>query len=70
MKCQQFLTLNDTVILIPNGIHTPITKNCHTAISISSIDESFQKIELKIRDSNKHINYELSYFNTKNGFFF
>ena len=40
---QQF-TLDDTVITIPNDIHTPITENHRTSISISSIDEEFSKI--------------------------
>ena len=44
---QQF-TLDGTVITIPNDIHTPITENHHTSISISSTDESFQKLALKI----------------------
>ena len=42
---QQF-TLDGTVITIPNDIHTPITENHRT--SISSTDESFQKLALKI----------------------
>ena len=44
---QQF-TSDDTLIQISNNIHTPITENHCTSISVSSIDESFQKLELKI----------------------
>ena len=51
--------------MIPNGIDTPIRKNCRTAIFISSIDERLQKIDLKICDLNKDINHELSHFNKK-----
>ena len=38
------LTLNDTLISILNDIHTPITENHRTSISVPSIDESFQKL--------------------------
>ena len=44
---QQF-TSDDTLIPIPNDIHTPIKENHRTSISVPSIDESFQKLELKI----------------------
>ena len=54
---QQF-TSDDTLIPIPNNIHTPITENHRTSISISSIDESFKKLELKIFELNKSVNYE------------
>ena len=40
---QQF-TSHDTLIPIPNYIHTPISENRRASISASSIDESFQKI--------------------------
>ena len=53
---QQF-TLDDTLIPLPNDIHTSITENHHTSISISSNDESFQKLELKICELNKSVNY-------------
>ena len=41
-------TSDDTLVPIPNDIHTPITKNHRASISASSFDESFQKLELKI----------------------
>ena len=56
---QQFTT-DDTLIPIPNDIHTTITENHRTSISISSIDESFKKLELKIYELNKFVNYELA----------
>ena len=52
---QQF-TLDKALIPIPNDIHTPITENHRTSISVSSIDESFQKLELKICELNKSVN--------------
>ena len=56
---QQFTT-DDTLIPIPNDIHTTIRENHRTSISISSIDESFKKLELKIYELNKFVNYELA----------
>ena len=49
---QQF-TSDDTMIPIPNDIHTPTTENRCTSISVSSIGESFHKLEFKIYDLNK-----------------
>ena len=43
---QQFTSV-DTLIPIPHDIHSPITENHHTSISVSGINESFQKLELK-----------------------
>ena len=60
MKWQQLLTTNDTVNPISNGIHNPITENHRTSISISSIDQSFKKLELKICELNEYVNDELS----------
>ena len=57
---EQF-TLDDTLIPIPNDIHTPITENHLTSISLSSTDESFQKLELKICELNKSMNYQLAF---------
>ena len=54
---QQF-TLDDTLIPIPNDIHSPHCGNLlYFYIYISSIDESFQKLELKICEVNKSVNY-------------
>ena len=61
----QQITPDDTLIPIPNDIHTPITENHRTSISISSIDESFQKLELKVYELNKSVNYELALLNKK-----
>ena len=61
---QQF-TLGDSLIPIPNDIHTPITENYRTSTSVSSIDESFQKLELKTCELNKSVNYELALLNKK-----
>ena len=58
---QQF-TSDDNLIPIPNDIHTPITENRRTSIYVSSI-EIFQKLELKICDLNKSVNYELALLN-------
>ena len=53
MKCQQ---------LFNNSHHRfYIRENQHTSISISSIDESFWKLELKTYELNKSVNYELAY---------
>ena len=65
---QQF-TSDDTLIPIPNDIHTPITESHRTSISVSSIDESFQKLEFKICELNKSVNYELALLNKKLEFF-
>lgn len=43
---QQFTSV-DTLTPIPHDIHNPITENHRTSISVSSINESFQKLELK-----------------------
>ena len=56
---------DDTLILIPNNIHTSITENYFTSISTSSTDESFQKLELKICELNKSVNYELALLNKR-----
>ena len=61
---QQF-TSDDTMIPIPNDIHTPITKNHRASISASSFEESFQKLELKIYEWNKSVNSESSLLNKK-----
>ena len=61
---QQF-TSGDTLIPIPNDIHTPITENHCTSISISRIDESFQKLERKICELNKSVNHELALWNKR-----
>ena len=59
------LTSDDTMIPIRNNIHTPITENHRTSISASSIDESFKKLEIKICELNKSVNYELGLLNKK-----
>ena len=61
---QQF-TSDDTLIPNPNDIHTPITKNHRASIYVSSFDESFQKLELKIYELNKSVNSELALLNKK-----
>ena len=61
---QQF-TLDDTLIPIPNDTHTPITEHHCISMSISSIDERFQKLEIKVCELNKSMNYELALFNKK-----
>ena len=38
---QQF-TSDNILIPIPNDIHTPITENQRTSISVSNIDEGFK----------------------------
>ena len=48
---------------IPSDIHTPITENHCAAISASSIDESFEKLELKIYELNHSVNSELAFLN-------
>ena len=49
---QQFTT-DDT--LIPNDVLTPIMENHRTSISVSSTDESFQKLHLKICELKKSV---------------
>ena len=61
----QEFTSDDAMIAIPNDIHTSITENHRTSISISGIDKSFQKLELKIYELNKSVNYELALLNKK-----
>ena len=61
---QQFIS-DDTLIPIPNDIHAPIMENHRTSISVSSIDESFKKLELKICELNKSMNFELALLNKK-----
>ena len=61
---QQF-TSDDKMILIPNDIYAPITENRRTSMSVFSIDESFQKFELKICELNKSVDYELAFLNKK-----
>ena len=61
---QQF-TSDDTLIPTPNGINTNITENHRTFFSDSSIDESFQKLDLKIYELNKSVNSELALLNKK-----
>ena len=58
-------TSDDTLIPIPNDIHTAITKNCRTSISASSFDEGFQELELKTYELNKSVNSELALLNKK-----
>ena len=58
-------TSDDTLIPIPNGIHTAITKNCRISKSTSSFDEGFQKLELKIYELNKSVNSELALLNRR-----
>ena len=65
---QQF-TSDDTLIPIPNDIHTPTTQNYHASISASSFDESFQKLQLKIYELNRSVNSELALLNKKMDFF-
>ena len=59
---QQF-TSDDTLIPIPNDIHTPTTKNYRASISASSFDEGIQKLELKIYELNKSVYSELALLN-------
>ena len=61
---QQFLS-EDTLIPIPNDIHTTTRKNYRASVSTSSFDESFQKLELKIYKLNKSVNSELALLNKK-----
>ena len=49
---QQF-TSDDTLIPIPNDMHTPITEIHRASIFAASINESFQKSELKVYELNK-----------------
>ena len=65
---QQF-TSDDTLIPIPNDIHTPITKNNHAFISASSFDESFQKLELKTYELNKSLSSKLALLNKQMDYF-
>ena len=58
-------TSDDTPIPIPNDFYTPITENHRTSVSIFSIHESFQKLELKICELTKSVNYELALLNKK-----
>ena len=51
----QKFTSDGTLIPIPNDLHTPITENHRTSISISSIHESFLKLELKFCELSKWI---------------
>ena len=69
MKCQQLFN-NSHLIIIPNDIHTPIRENHRASISISSSDESFQKLELKIYELNKTVNSGLALLNKKKNIFF
>ena len=61
----QQLTSDDTMIPIPNDIHTPITKSHRASLSASSFDESFQKLELKIYELNKSVNSEFALLDKK-----
>ena len=61
---EQFIS-DDILIPIPNDIHTLITENHRTSLPTSSLDESFQKLELKIYDLNKSVNSELALLNKK-----
>ena len=54
---------DDALIPILNDIHNTITEN-HSK-SNSSIDESFQKLEPKIFELNKFVNYKLTLSNKK-----
>ena len=61
----QQLTSDDALIPVANDVHTPITENHRTSISISRTDESFQELELKIYELNQSVNYELALLNKK-----
>ena len=65
----QEFTSDDTLIRIPNDIHTPIRESHCASISTSSSDESFQKLELKIYELNKTVNSGLALLNKKIDFF-
>ena len=54
---------DDALIPILNDIHNTITEN-HSK-SNSSIDESFQKLEPKMFELNKFVNYKLTLSNKK-----
>ena len=54
----QLFTSDNTLIPIPNDIHTPITENHRTFISLA-------QLELKICELNKIVNYELALLNKK-----
>ena len=47
----------------------PSRKIYRTPIFVSSTDESFQKLKLKICELNKSANYKLALLNKKNGLF-
>ena len=64
-KIVQQFTSDDTLIPIPNDIHTPITENHRSSISVSRVDENFQKSKLKICELDKSMNYELVFLNKK-----
>ena len=61
----QQLTSDDTLIPDANDVHTTITENHRTSISISRTDESFQELELKIYELNQSVNYELALLTKK-----
>ena len=61
----QQLTSDDTLVPIPNDIHTSITENHRTSLSVFSTDDSFQKLELKTYELNRSVNHELALLNKK-----
>ena len=61
---QQF-TSDVLLIPIPNDVHTTTTENHPNSISVSSVDENSQKLELKICELNKSVNHELVLLNQK-----
>ena len=64
-KFVQQYTSDDTLIPIPNEIHTPTTKYYRVSISASSFHKSFQELQLKIYRLNKSANSELALLNNK-----
>ena len=61
----QLFTSDDTLISIANDIYALITENYRSATFVSSIDENFQKLELKRCELNKSMNYQLALLNKK-----
>ena len=61
---QQF-TSDVLLITIPNDVYTTMTENHPNSISVLSVDENSQKLELKICELNKSVNHELALLNQK-----
>ena len=61
----QLFTSDDTLISIANDIDTLITQNYRSATFVSSIDENFQKSELKVCELNKSMDCQLALLNKK-----